>query len=96
VNYKWQGFYIGFDSRYLSRRYSVPINTEWLGGYTVHGALLGYQASGTGPLGRMRLQFNVSNVFDKDYLGTISPGETTGTFQPGAPRTMYLAISTEF
>jgi iron complex outermembrane recepter protein len=96
LNYKWHGFYAGMDARYLARRYSNPINTEWLGGYTTYGALLGYQAPGNGKLGRLRLQFNVSNLFDKDYLGTISPGETTGSFQPGAPRTMYMAVSTEF
>lgn len=96
LNYKFKGFYAGFDSRYLARRYSTPVNSEWLGGYTTYGALLGYQADGTTKLGRLRVQLNVSNLFDKDYLGTISPGETVGSFQPGAPRTMYLAVSTEF
>jgi iron complex outermembrane receptor protein len=96
LNYKWQGFYAGVDSRYLSRRYSTPVNSEWLGGYTTFGALLGYQAPGSGKLGRLRVQVNVSNLFDKDYLGTISPGETVGSFQPGAPRTWYTAVSTEF
>ena len=96
LNYKWKGFYAGLDSRYLARRYSNPINTEWLGGYTTFGALLGFQAPGSGKLGRLRVQVNVSNLFDKDYLGTISPGETIGSFQPGAPRTWYTAVSTEF
>jgi iron complex outermembrane receptor protein len=96
LNYAWKGLYIGVDARTLSRRYSTPTNTEWLGGYTVYGTTMGYQAPGSGKFGRLRLQFNVSNVMDKVYLGTISPGDTAGSFQPGAPRTMYFAVSSEF
>lgn len=96
VNYNWKSLYSGIDYRYLSKRYSTSTNLEWLGGYGVYNMFFGYQAPGSGRFGHLRVQFNISNLFDKKYLSSISPGELTGSFQPGAPRTTYVAVSTEF
>lgn len=96
VNYNWNSLYGGVDYRYMSKRFSTSTNNEWLGGYGVYNMFFGYQAAGSSRFGRLRVQANVSNLFDKKYLSSISSGETSGSFQPGAPRTMYIAVSTEF
>jgi len=37
---------------------------------------------------------NVDNIFDKDYLGTITPTTNTpATFRPGPDRTFQLTLT---
>ncbi len=47
-----------------------------------------------GPLKEVKLRFNVDNLFDKDYLGTISTTTNTpATFRPGPWRTFQLSLT---
>ena len=62
---------------------------------------VGYNAEKVGPLHDVRVQFNIDNLFDKQYVGTIG---TNGfgfagdnqTLQAGAPRAFFGTISAKF
>ncbi|MEJ0035145.1 MAG: hypothetical protein WDO68_03525 [Gammaproteobacteria bacterium] len=50
-----------------------------------------------GPFKSVKARFNVDNLFDRDYLGTITTTTNTpATFRPGPPRTVQLTVSAEF
>ena len=106
IDYNLKSFYIGWNTKYMSSRVSsvqpvytgasVPLSgpgVERISGYFVTDLFVGYQSY---KAGHLRLQVNIANLFDKSYLASISPGLTAGTFQPGAPRTVYFTASTEF
>ncbi|MEH3106037.1 MAG: TonB-dependent receptor [Sphingomonas fennica] len=84
-----------FSGRYLSRRFSNFTNSESIGGYVVTSAYVDIgEGIDVGPLKEARLRFNVDNIFDKDYLGTITPTTNTpATFRPGPDRTFQLTLN---
>ncbi|MEK7343190.1 MAG: TonB-dependent receptor [Pseudomonadota bacterium] len=86
------------SARYLSARFTNFVNSESIPGYTVVNAYVDVGDGLTfGPLKGVKLRFNVDNLFNKDYLGTITTG-TTGlaTFRPGPDRTMQLSLRADF
>lgn len=92
----WALFHL--QARTISDRYSNLTNTESVGGYTVYSAYADFGNEWNwGPLQDMRLRLNVDNLFDRDYLGTIST-TTSGAayFRPGPERTVQLTLSTRF
>ena len=85
------------SARHISQRYTNFINTESVDGYTVWNAYIDVGELGSGPLSHLKFRLNVDNIFDEDYLGTITP-TTTGlaTFRPGPPRSVQLTLTAEF
>ncbi|MET0292082.1 MAG: TonB-dependent receptor [Steroidobacteraceae bacterium] len=86
---------VNFSARYIDSRYSNFTNNEQVGGYAV---LNGYVEFGEGlhfgPLEEVRLRVNVDNIFDRDYLGTITTTtNTAATFRPASPRTVQVTLS---
>jgi iron complex outermembrane receptor protein len=61
----------------------------------------GYRFDGPGVLGGTELQVNVTNLFDKTYIGSIG---TNGfgysgdnmTLQAGAPRQVFVTLRKDF
>ena len=52
---------------------------------------------GVGPLKQVKARINIDNIFDKDYLGTITATTATpATFRPGPRRTIQISLSTDF
>jgi iron complex outermembrane receptor protein len=50
-----------------------------------------------GPLKQVKARVNIDNLFDKDYLGTITTTTNTpATFRPGPRRTVQFTLSTDF
>ncbi len=87
---------LNLSARYVGERYSNYTNTESVGGYTVWNAYidLGGAAFGEGLLRYVRLRFNVDNLFDRDYLGTINPVVSgPATYRPGPDRTWQVTLS---
>ncbi len=85
--------------RHMSKRFTNFVNTETLDAYSVVNAYVdlgdGFQY---GPLENVRLRLNVDNVFDEDYLGTITAA-TTGLatqLRPGPARTFQVSLTTVF
>ena len=71
VQYKIGSWRISFQGKYVGDRYSTDVNDEVAPNYTVFDADLRYNLSPFG-LDGSYLQFNVTNIFDEQYLGSIS------------------------
>ncbi len=87
------------SARYVGERFTNFVNSETVDGYTVLNAYLDLGGDGVseGPFQYVRVRFNVDNLTDEDYLGTINVG-TTGlaSFRPGPARTYQLTVSADF
>ena len=64
------GLYFGVLPKYTSSRYSTLVNDEKIPGYMQVDLTAGYHIppDWSGPLNNAAIQFNVSNVLDKDFL----------------------------
>ncbi|MEQ1493163.1 MAG: TonB-dependent receptor, partial [Terricaulis sp.] len=83
---------VGLQSRYVGDRWRNDINTVRAPNYMVVDLDANWQI-----LENTAVQFNVANLFDEDYIGTISTANTgTPNYNIGAPRTMWLTLRTEF
>ena len=90
---------ISFSARYLSDRYTNFANTEMIGGYALYAAYLDLGGRfALGPIKNVKLRFNVDNITDKDYFGTInvSQGSGVASFRPGPARTYQVTLSAAF
>ena len=92
------GAILNVSARTISKRYTNFINSETIGGYTVVNA---YRDLGDGlfpaPLEKVSVRLNVDNLFDKDYLGTITTTTNTpATFRPGPRRTVQVTLSAAY
>ncbi len=86
------------QARAISSRYTNFTNSEEVGGYTVWSAYADFgDGWNWGALQDIKLRLNVDNLFDRDYLGTItSVVSGAGSFRPGPARTLQLTVSTSF
>jgi len=89
---------LNISARFIGERQTNFTNGERIGGYTVVNAYVdigdGFSA---GPFKSLKARFNIDNLFDRDYLGTITTTTNTpATFRPGPPRTIQVTVSAEF
>lgn len=94
----FDGLLVNVSARHLESRFTNFINSEKVGGYTIVNAYVdigdGFAA---GPFSQVKARVNVDNIFDKDYLGTISTTvNTPASFRPAPPRTIQFTISADF
>lgn len=86
------------SARYIGERFSNFTNTERVADYTLVNAYIDFGGDWSfGPAQGVKLRFNVDNLLDEDYLGTISPTvNTLATFRPGPPRTVQASLTASF
>lgn len=94
----FDGLLMNVSARHLESRFTNFVNNEKVGGYTIVNAYIdigdGFAA---GPFSQIKARVNVDNLFDKDYLGTISTTvNTPASFRPAPPRTVQFTISADF
>jgi iron complex outermembrane receptor protein len=94
----FDGLLMNVSARHLDSRFTNFVNNEKVGGYTIVNAYIdigdGFSA---GPLRQVKARVNIDNIFDKDYLGTISTTvNTAASFRPAPPRTVQFTISADF
>jgi iron complex outermembrane receptor protein len=94
----FDGLLMNISARHLESRFTNFINSEKVGGYTIVNAYIdigdGFAA---GPFSQIKARVNVDNLFDKEYLGTISTTvNTAASFRPAPPRTVQFTISADF
>jgi iron complex outermembrane receptor protein len=94
----FDGLLVNVSARHLESRFTNFVNSEKVGGYTIVNAYVdigdGFAA---GPFSQVKARVNVDNIFDKDYLGTISTTvNTAASFRPAPPRTIQFTISADF
>ena len=89
---------LNLSGRHISKRFTNFVNSESTSGYTVYAAYIDLGGDYVmGPLEGIKLRFNVDNLFDKDYLGTISTTTNTPAFfRPGSHRTYQLSLTANF
>ena len=89
---------VNVSARYIGARQTNFTNTESIGGYTIVNAYLDVgDGFCVGPFKALKARLNVDNLFDRDYLGTITTTTNTpATFRPGPPRTIQLTVSAQF
>lgn len=92
LQYDTGDFVFGLQSRYVGDRWRNDINTVRAPGYLVVDLDANWHV-----LENTAVQFNVVNLFDESYIGTMSTANTgTPNYNIGAPRTMWLTLRTEF
>lgn len=79
-----------FAVNYMSKRYFNYLNDRSVPSRVVADAAIGYRFDEEG---RYELQFNVSNLFDEVYIGTINSG---GTGNSGDRQTLLVAAPRQF
>lgn len=90
--YDGGNFQLGLQQRFVGDRWRTDINDLKAPEYTV----FDFDASWD-VLENTSLRFNVVNLFDQDYIGSMSTANTgTPSYNIGAPRTMWLTVRTEF
>lgn len=100
TSYQSGPFNIGLGGKFTSVRYADLYNTEEVPAATLWDLNAGYKFANIGALKRPTLRFAITNLFDKNYLATISsqttataiPGSDVRVIDPGAKITSY-AIS---
>lgn len=109
--YAWRGFFAGMQAKFTGVRYSTLVNDEKTSPYTTVDAQAGYHFGDIGWVSDPVLTFNVTNIFDSNYLSQIStfkpnalPVQTAGgtvsgaspLYMLGAPRTFSLTLTAKF
>ncbi|HVK80756.1 MAG TPA: TonB-dependent receptor [Verrucomicrobiae bacterium] len=96
--YEIGGFTIGAQAKWVDERFSNDYNSEVVPSYTTVDLDLRYDFGTFFRNENTYLQLNVINLFDEEYIGTISSGANGGTgfFALGAPRTAMITLAAEF
>ncbi len=88
---------MALQGKFVDDRFSTDDNSETFDSYTVVDFDTRYDLTDTFGIRNAFVQVNVTNIFDEDYLGNISTGNTgfrTGSL--GSPRTAVITLGTSF
>lgn len=101
ARYQWRQVLLDASAKYTGRRYATAVNDEHVDAYTLVDVAASYEFAPLGAhLEGLRLQLHVNNLFDKHYVGYITPAEFVdndnhGSYFLGAPRTLYFSLSAD-
>ncbi|KQZ66241.1 MULTISPECIES: TonB-dependent receptor [unclassified Lysobacter] len=98
------GFSAQIGAKYTDKRYLTYLNDSKVGSFWVADAAVSYEWTELSWADAFKLQFNVTNLFDEDYFGSIGtngfvtsdPNGLNYTLQSGAPRQMFLTAEVKF
>lgn len=100
ANYHSGGYRMGVSAKYVGDRYGTIDNSEKMPSYTAFNGYIGYRLdlgrAGTRPLKTVDLSLNVTNLFNRHYLGTLSSAGTPGYYWISPPRTVIFTASASF
>lgn len=110
MSYETGPLRFGFEAKWVDVRWSTDVNDEKAPAYTTADFDLTFDVEKAGGPEGVTAQLNVNNLFDEDYLGSISSrtnrfsvvsnGSTISgsapTYQPGAPRTIMVSLRKSF
>jgi iron complex outermembrane receptor protein len=87
-----------FSLNYMSQRYFTYLNDRSVPSRVIADATLGYRFGGDG---KFEIQLNGSNLFDKEYIGTINSAGTGNsgdrqTLLVGAPQQFFVTLKAGF
>jgi iron complex outermembrane receptor protein len=98
LSYDDGSFFARFALNYMSKRYFTYLNDRSVPSRVLADATLGYRF---GQDGRFEIQLNGSNLFDKNYVGTINSAGTGNsgdrqTLLVGAPQQFFATLKAGF
>jgi iron complex outermembrane receptor protein len=101
VNGSWSG---NVDAKFTGKSYSTLVNDQAVAATTLINAKVGYQFADTSFLKKPSIQFNVSNLFNRNYVrinsGSGSSFTNTAAQNPayyiGAPRFVSVTLRSDF
>jgi iron complex outermembrane receptor protein len=112
LQYAQDSWYLFGQAKYTGKRYTTLVNDDSLGGYTVFNAGAGYTFPSSTWLKKPTVRFNLSNIFDKQYLNLSSGSGSQFTtnavaigpnapasapsFYVSAPRTFSVTLVADF
>lgn len=110
ASYDFGPMRFGLEAKWVDVRWATDVNDEKVPAYTVVDFDLNFDIEEMGGPENVSAQININNLFDEDYLGSISSrsnrynvvsnGSTiTGsapTYNPGAPRTLMVSLRKAF
>lgn len=99
--YDSAGWFGRLGAKYTGTRYYTYLNDSPVPAFWVANLTAGYKLLPIGPLKSATLQFNVTNLFNKQYYSTVGtngfvssdPAGTFATLQEGAPRAFFVTLS---
>ncbi|MDZ4775992.1 MAG: TonB-dependent receptor [Alphaproteobacteria bacterium] len=100
----------GLEAKWVDVRWSTDVNDEKAPAYTVVDFDLNFDIEEMGGPEGVNAQININNLFDEDYLGSISSRSnrftvvsngsningSAPTYNPGAPRTLMVSLRKSF
>jgi iron complex outermembrane recepter protein len=89
---------VGLQAKYTGDRFATDLNDEVAKSYTVADLDIRYQFD-VQAVQELSVQFNVNNLFDEEYFGSISSGiggTAVAFYQIGPPRTATLSVRVGF
>ena len=91
-------FTFGVQGKHVGERFANDFNTEVAPDFTLVDLDVRYDLGRMLGNERTYLQLNVTNLFDEEYLSTISTGVNGGTgfYSLGAPQTLTVTLRAEF
>ncbi|MCH8684835.1 TonB-dependent receptor [Pedomonas mirosovicensis] len=99
AEYAVGNFAAGVQAKYVGSRWATDINDEKAPSYTVVDLDVSYDLADLMGVKGMKLQFNVINLFDEEYLGNVSSrtrASQNPTYSVGAPRTVQATLKATF
>jgi iron complex outermembrane receptor protein len=96
LNYDNGSAYANFSLNYMSKRYFNYLNDRSVDGRLIADFTLGYRLEEN-----LEFQFNVSNLFDEQYIGTVNSAGTGNsgdrqTLLVGAPQQAFITLKAGF
>lgn len=94
---------LGLEFKQRTGRFATDFNDVWVPGYNTYNVDVRFSLADYG-LKKTFIQLNVDNVFDTQYLGSISStqslptitGGSNPTFAPGSPRAVIVSLQVGF
>ncbi|MDF0545273.1 TonB-dependent receptor [Sphingobium sp. H39-3-25] len=102
IAYDGDLFFGRIGANYMSKRYYTYTNDQSVGGRVVADASIGIKVpEGMGFLTGFAIEGSVTNLFDKDYVGTVGSGGfgnsgDAQTLLPAAPRQFFVTLRKGF
>ncbi len=98
LTYNLYGLQISPIVQYIDSRYGDAMNTEKVPSYWLADLNVNYKLPVFLGLKEAIAGICVQNLFDEDYISTVSAGDnsTTGSYGVGAPRRFAVSLSAKF
>jgi iron complex outermembrane receptor protein len=101
ASYEGGTWFARVGGKYTGKRYYTYLNDGGVPSFWLANLSAGYKMKNLGMLKDLSLQFNVTNLFDKQYISTIGsngfqasdPKGTAQTLLTGAPRQLFLTLN---